>query len=55
MECDDDVHLAVCYCTTRYEEDLNTIVVGACTYQCYHHVADQVYYHISGYECNRTA
>ena len=44
--CDDetlDVHLAVCYCMTRYEEDPNTIVVGACVYQCYHHSYD--YYH----------
>ena len=58
VECDDkslDVHLAVCYCMTRYEEDPNTIVVGACAYQCDHHSKYWVYYHVRDYECNRTA
>ena len=58
VECDEktlDVHLAVCYCMTRYEEDPNIIVVGACGYQCYHHAENWAYYPIYNYECNRTA
>ena len=58
VECDDkslDVHLSVCYCMTRYEEDPNTIVVGACAYQCYHHSEYSAYYPIRDYECNKTA
>ena len=58
VECDNkslDVHLAVCYCMSHYQEDQNTIVVGACAYQCYHHEGNSAYYHISDYECNRTA
>ena len=58
VECDDktlDVHLAVCYCMTHYDKDPNTIVVGACAYKCYHHSKFWDYYHISNYQCNRTA
>ena len=58
VDCDDnslDVHLAMCYCMTRYQDDQNTIVVGACAYQCYHHEGNSAYYHISDYECNRSA
>ena len=35
MECNNKTlhaDLAVCYCLTRYEEDLNTTVVEACAY-----------------------
>ena len=58
VECDNktlDVHLAVCYGMTHYDKDPNTIVVGACAYKCYHHSKFWDYYHISNYECNRTA
>ena len=58
VECDEktlDVQLAVCYCMTRYEEDLDTIVVGACAYQCYHHNRNSAYYNVTDYECNRSA
>ena len=58
VECDEktlDVQLAVCYCMTRYEEDLDTIVVGTCAYQCYHHSRNSAYYNVTDYECNRSA
>ena len=58
VECDEktlDVHLAVCYCMTRYEEDQNIIVVGACENKCYHRAENSEYYPIINYECNRTA
>ena len=58
VECDNisfNVLLAMCYCMTRYEEDLNTIDVGACAYQCYHHFGKWGHYPINDYECNRTA
>ena len=58
VECNDKtlgVHLAVCYCMTHYDKDPNTIVVGACAYQCYHHSENWAYYPISDYGCSRTA
>ena len=58
VECDNkslDVQLAVCYCMSPYEEDLSTIVVGACPYGCYNSKGNSAYYHVSDYECNRTA
>ena len=57
VECDEkslDVTLAVCYCMTHYEEDPNTIAVGACAYQCDHHNG-WVYTPYSDYECKRMA
>ena len=49
-----DAYLAVCYCMSPYEEDLNTIVVGACPYGCYNHAQNNAYYLIAQYECNST-
>ena len=49
-----DAYLALCYCMSPYEEVLNTIVVGACPYGCYHHKKNSAYYLIAQYECNST-
>ena len=56
VECDNktlEILLAACYCMSRYEEDPNATVVGACAYQCNQHGYTD--YPISDYECHRTA